>query len=225
MNKNKKPLFLVVEDDARLNAINRQALESEGYAVLSAFTVAEALDILKTAQPDVILLDVKLPDGNGFDLCREIRNTTSAHIIFLTSVTESSGEMEGLVAGGDDYLRKPYRIELLRERAKSVLRRREMVPQVITKGSISFNLVANTAFLNGKDMLLTPREFSLLLVFAENKDKIMSAEHLYETAWKMPIVEGINSLQSIISKLRKKLENSEYDIIMRRGQGYIFTSL
>lgn len=227
MSESSKPLLLVVEDDKRLNMINRNVFEAEGYAVQSAFTLAQARLALRETAPDIILLDVKLPDGSGFDLCREIREETTAHIIFLTSVTEASGEMEGLISGGDDYLRKPYRIELLRERVKSILRRREIERQKLSrrtaKGTITFDAAVGRAFLKGEDMLLTPKEFTLLLLFAENEDKTVSAEYLYETAWKAPIAGGINSLQAIISKLRRKIEDSGYDIVSRRGQGYTFT--
>lgn len=227
MNENQKPLILVVEDGKRLNLVNRYALESEGYAVQSAFTLAEAHSILKNVSPDVILLDVKLPDGSGFDLCREIRETTTAHIIFLTSVMESSGEMEGLIAGGDDYLRKPYRIELLRERVKSVLRRRDMEsnkasPQTITKGSLTLDIVASQVFVNGVDLLLQPKEFALLLFLVQNEGKTMSAEYIYEKVWRQSMAGDKNAVQSAIYRLRKKIEHTGYDISMTRRKGYTF---
>lgn len=118
MNETSKPLVLIVEDDKSLNLINRRALESEGYAVQSAYALAEARETLSRLDPDVILLDIKLPDGSGIDLCREIREKTGAQIIFLTSVTEAGFELEAFRAGGNDYIRKPYGIDLLRERVK-----------------------------------------------------------------------------------------------------------
>ncbi|WP_461248896.1 response regulator transcription factor, partial [Treponema sp. R6D11] len=129
--------------------MNRRALESEGYEVTTASTLKEARFLIEDGDPDVIILDIKMPDGSGIDFCREIRERSAASIIFLTSVTESSGELEGLVAGGDDYLRKPYGIELLRSRVKKALQHERKVPHSIMRGPFTLHIVAAQAFANG----------------------------------------------------------------------------
>jgi DNA-binding response OmpR family regulator len=167
MSDNNKPLILIVEDDKRLSQINRRALESEGYEVKTAFTLSEARLQLADSEPDVILLDVKLPDGIGFDFCREIRERAAAHIIFLTSVTESEGEMEGLVSGGDDYLRKPYGIDLLRIRVQKALQNGRRA-EAIVRGSLTLDMVSGQGYIDGTDLCLTQKEFAVLLLLVLN---------------------------------------------------------
>jgi DNA-binding response OmpR family regulator len=219
---NDKNAILIVEDDKRLNLVNRHALESEGYKVISAFTLDEARSSLKQTPPDIILLDVKLPDGSGFDFCREIRGSTDAYILFLTSVRESSGELEGLVSGGDDYLRKPYGITLLRERVRKALNRKRQVPQTISHGPLTLDIIAGHAYVSGVDMLLTQKEFALLLLFAQNADKTMGADFLYEKAWGQKQSNDGQALKKTISRLRGKLKNSGYTIAAERNEGYCF---
>jgi DNA-binding response OmpR family regulator len=220
--ENNSPLILTVEDDKNLNMINRLALESEGYRVKTAYDLKEARLILDEIVPDLILLDVKLPDGNGFDFCREIREKVKAPIIFLTSVTETEGEHAGLAAGGDEYLRKPYDIDLLRLRVKKTLRRERQVSQIIRYGSLTLDVIANIAYLNGKDLLLSQKEFALLLLFVQNEGRMMSADYLYEKVWRQPMLEDARTVKYHISNLRKKLSGSGYTVAALRGEGYCF---
>jgi len=217
-------MILIVEDDERLSHINRRALESEGYETIAARSLSEAREKLKVNSPDVILLDVKLPDGTGFDLCREIRETTSAYIIFLTSVTEASGELEGLVAGGDDYLRKPYGIDLLCERVKKGLRHKQSPPQIskLRRGSLTLDITAGAASVDETDLLLSPREFSVLLLLAQNEGKVLGAEYIYETIWKQPMNNDNSAVKSAVKRLRKKLDGCGYTITAEYASGYRF---
>ena len=225
MNDNKTPLVLIVEDDKLLSLGNRRALETEGYEVFTALTLAQARELLSRFDMDVILLDVKLPDGSGFDFCREICESSGAYIIFLTSVTESSGELEGLLAGGDDYLRKPYGIELLRECVKNAVRRRRDVPvRTLIKGNLTLDIVASLAFVDGADLLLKPKEFALLRLLMQNENQTISAEYLYGQAWKAPVSGDDRTLRKHISELRKKMndENCDYTVSAVYGKGYCF---
>ena len=219
---NDTPLILIVEDDKRLMEINSQALETEGYGIKCAFTLKEARFLLEDQDPDVILLDVKMPDGSGFDFCREIRERSSAAIIFLTSVTETESELEGLVAGGDDYLRKPYGIKLLRARVKRSLKKARKTPQFITRGPFSLNIVSSQAFADNEDLLLTQKEFAVLLLLAQSEGKIYSAEEIWENVWGYSELHDKNALQMTISRLRTKIEETGYTITAYRMQGYAF---
>ena len=219
MDGNAKPLILIVEDDERLSLINCRALESEGYEIKTAFTLKEARFLLEDSDPDVILLDVMLPDGNGLNFCSEIRQRTSASIIFLTSITESESELEGLIAGGDDYLRKPYGIKLLRSRVKKTLQKERKVPQFITRGPFKLYIISAQAFVNGQDLLLTQKEFAVLLLLAQNERKILSAEYIYEKVWGYSTLYDKNAIQMTISRLRGKMENTGYTIAAYRKQG------
>jgi DNA-binding response OmpR family regulator len=230
MSGDNKTLILIVEDDKRLSHVNRHALESEGYEVQAAFSIAEARSLLNKISPDVILLDVKLPDGNGFDLCREIRPNTAAFIIFLTSISESSGEMEGLEVGGNDYLRKPYGIEMLRRRVKNAVLHKELsaksqtTAQLITKGGLTIDNIARRVKMNGIDLRLQPMEYGLLYFLAQNEGKAMSAEVIYEKVWGLPLNDNKSALEKRISRLRKSIQNSGYTIYTQRGHGYCFAA-
>ena len=224
MNEKAKALILVVEDDRRLSHANCYALESEGYDAIAAYTLAEARAALKCNSPDIILLDVKLPDGSGFDLCREIREATGAYIIFLTSVRESSGELEGLVAGGDDYLKKPYGVELLFERIKKGLRHNRKAQQMIKRGSLTLDIVASQAYMDDNDLVLTQKEFALLLTLIQYEGQNMNAADLYERVWKSPMNDDNQAVKIAISRLRSKIEDSGFTVSFdKRKNGYSFS--
>lgn len=123
----RRSTLLLVEDSKEVLEDNRKALVAAGYEVLAASTLAGARERLARRQPDLILLDVLLPDGNGVELCRELRDSTAAPILFLTSLGESEQIVEGLRAGGDDYVTKPYRMEELLARVEAQLRRTERI--------------------------------------------------------------------------------------------------
>jgi DNA-binding response OmpR family regulator len=131
---------------------------------------------------------VLLPDGNGIDFCAEIRGDTDAHILFLTSRTEYEDKIRGLDTGGDDYITKPYKLEEMLSRVRAAMRRRDMsLARVITRGLLTLNILTGQAFLNGEDMLLTGKEFALLLLLVQDEGKTLSKEYLYETAWNAPM--------------------------------------
>jgi DNA-binding response OmpR family regulator len=223
----KKALILIVEDDERLNNIHKYLLESEGYDVITAHALEEARILLVNNSPDLILLDVMLPDGRGFDFCREIRPTTSAHIIFLTAVTDPNSEMEGLEAGGDDYLRKPYGIELLCKRVEIGLRQKQKsksdVRNLITRGSLTLEPASERAFIDGKDLSFSHKEFMLLLYLIENEGQVIAIEELYANIWKKESAgDDKNAIQVVVSRVRKKIERSGYGIFLKRGKGYSF---
>ena len=213
---------LIVEDDKNLTLINRRALQTEGYAVLTAPTLATARELLARQSFDVILLDVKMPDGNGFDFCREIRETTAAYIVFLTSVTEPAGELEGLRAGGNDYLRKPYGIELLRERIKKAVPRERDAARLIRRGSLALDMAVAKAFVNEEDLQLSQKEFGLLLLLVQNEGRVMRAEDLYRAVWGLPMNDDSNAVKNAVYRLRKKIKLGGYGIATEYGEGYRF---
>ena len=217
-------LVLLVEDNARLNEINRRALELSGYAVLSAQSLAQARGHLSQHDPQVILLDVNLPDGDGMTFCGEIRETTDAHILFLTISAGDEDKVRGLFSGGDDYITKPYKMEEMLARVAAAMRRRAMArpSHTITKGPLVLDTMSDGAYLNGKDMQLTKREFGLLRLLVQNEGRTLSKEYLYEMVWKLPVNDDVRTVMTHISSLRKKLAGSGYAITMSRGEGYCF---
>ena len=218
-------VILLVEDDEKLNNANRRALEMWGYAVRTALTLARARELLEGITPDVILLDVMLPDGSGFDFCAEIREKTHAHILFLTAQVEQENIFKGLTCGGDDYITKPFHVKELLLRVNAAMRRRNMNPvqKVITKGALTLDMVSDTAFSNGKDLLMSQKEFHILRLLVENEGKTLEADYIFDAVWgKRNTPVDKNTLRNRISGMRKKLEDekSGYTIEAAYGKGY-----
>lgn len=224
-----KETILLVEDDPNILRTNRRILEREGFAVLCAETLEKARALLRENTPDALVLDIRLPDGSGLSFCEEIRPSTSAPVLFLTALDEKSEIIEGLVAGGNDYITKPYDVDEFLARVNAQLRlvqmNRQEATQVksLTRGPLTLDIVALRAFLGGKDMLLSTREFTILHFLLKNEGKTFSAEELYEGAWKQSMSGNANALWTCISRLKSKLAAYEDQISLLnfRGKGYI----
>ena len=214
--------ILLVEDNPNIMDVNRETLLLEGYRVLEAETVAEGRILFEKESPDLIILDILLPDGNGLQLCEELRGGSNVPILFVTALGHDKEIVAGLKAGGDDYLPKPYDIDVLVTRVAALLRRASNVPDTITKGSITLNIPSSEVSINGEKLRLPQNEFSLLRIFMQNEDKVFTEEYLYEKVWGQPITDDNRTIQTTISRLRKKIERSGYDVIHIRGQGYVF---
>lgn len=220
--------ILLVEDNRQLNEINRRALEQAGYRVLAALTLAGARAHLAQTQPDVILLDVMLPDGDGVAFCGEIRNATDAHILFLTSKTGDEEHLRGLGAGGDDYIAKPYRMELMLARVAAALRRREMQrnaprPGGMQRGRLRLDTISGRAYWDGEDLQLTQKQFALLLLLGDAPGRVVPKEQLYEKVWGQPMTEDAGALFTQTSRLKKRLEQASggtATLFSSRGEGY-----
>ena len=158
----KKGTVLLVEDNIGLNDANAQALKLRGYSVLAAENLAKAREKLAQGSPDVILLDVMLPDGSGFDFCEEIRGKTKAYILFLTARVSHEDMVRGMTGGGDAYITKPFHPEEMLVKVDAALRRLDIDKspvKTLSLGSLSLDIVSGQAFINGVDLLLTKKEF------------------------------------------------------------------
>ena len=221
--------ILLVEDDKNIQRINRRILEREGFTVLCAATVGEAYENLQKHSPDVLVLDIMLPDGSGLAFCEKIRPTTPAPVLFLTALDEKNEIIEGLVAGGNDYNTKPYDVDEFVARVKTQLRLVRMNRQTmentktLTRGPLVLDTVALRVFLNGSDMRLSAREFSVLLYLLKNEGKTLPAEKIYEEIWKQPMSGDANALWKCMSRLKNKLAASEGRISLMnfRNEGYL----
>ena len=216
--------ILLVEDEVKLLNSNRLLLESENYRVLEAQLLADAWRHLRGASPDLIVLDIVLPDGSGLDFLAELRKTSRIPVLLLTSLGTPEDVVRGLRAGGDDYLPKPFDTSELVARIETMLRRATYVPDVIEKGSLRLDLASGQAFLFDTDMLLAQKEFALLLVFTQNEGRVMSAEYLYEKVWGRPMIGNDSAVKNMIYRLRKKLLEGGMDIKFQRNEGYVFVS-
>ncbi|MDR2656512.1 MAG: response regulator transcription factor [Oscillospiraceae bacterium] len=223
---NESGTVLLVEDNLKLLSLNRRILEEAGHRTLAARNLTEARAYLKTAAPDVVVLDIMLPDGNGVDFLAEIREACDAPVLFLTAKTEKEDKLTGLRAGGSDYITKPYDIDELRERVSAFLRlarQRRRPPDRIVFGSLALDLISNRAFVNGGDILLTQKEFALLLVLAQNENAVLGVENLYEKVWGATADGDVRTVVKYqISNLRRKIKYSGYTVVAVRGNGYCF---
>lgn len=214
--------ILLVEDNEKIMQGNKRMLEWEGYAIDTAVTLAEAYAKLELCRPSLIVLDIMLPDGSGLDFMHTLRESTNAGIpiLLLTGLTTQKDILHGLRSGGDDYLTKPYDFEILLARVEALLRRSERVPERISKGRLTLDVAAGVALLGETDLLLTKKEFALLLIFVQNPERFIDGEYLYEKVWKQPLAGDANALKSTIKRLRSKIEGSGWQIEWSRGEGY-----
>ena len=217
---------LMVEDNEHVLTLNRAVLEREGCNVLTAVSLAAARRALAEHPGiDIVVLDILLPDGNGLAFIPELREATSAPVLMLTSKRNYGDIVKGLTGGADDYMTKPYRVEELLARMVALLHRRAAAREnaVLTRGALTLDTVAQRAFLNGKDILLQPREYAALYYLIQHEGEGVSAERLYETVWKLPANGKPSAAKTTVSRLRKKLSGSGYIITSGWGAGYCFT--
>ena len=225
--------ILLVEDDLALSIGIEYTLKQEKYEVIKAKNLKEAREELKKNEFDLMLLDLTLPDGRGYDLCSEVRENNSLPIIFVTACDEEANVVLGLDLGGDDYITKPIRIKELLSRINAVLRRRGLLNNYENKKDNEKNLISKDIILEplkakvrkkSEDIDLTPAEYKLLLILIKNKGNILSREVLLEKLWDIDanFVDG-NTLNVYIKRLREKIEddykNPKY-IETVRGLGY-----
>jgi DNA-binding response OmpR family regulator len=205
---NESGTVLLVEDNLKLLRLNSRILENAGHRTLTAKNLAEARAHLETAAPDVVVLDIMLPDGSGLDFLAEIREACDAPVLFLTAKTEKNDKLAGLRAGGNDYITKPYDIEELRERVSAFLRlvRHKRPPDRIAIGALTLDLISNRAFADGRDMLLTQKEFALPLLLAQRKDEVFSAGYLYEKVWNAAVFEAA---KTALAKKKPELKTAK----------------
>lgn len=223
--KNKK--ILVADDEKELLQMTKTALQNEGFFnIFTAESCMEALEIIKNQSIALIILDVMLPDGDGFSLFQQIRKISQAPAIFLTAKGEAEDKIHGLVLGADDYIVKPFLIKELILRITAVLRRTYKTGQqaadfYLGEKYINFETVSVTS--QGKEKSFTPKEFILLKKLYENKNRIVTNDALCMAAWGDEYYGYENTLMVHIRRLREKIEKNpsspEYLITMK-GLGY-----
>ncbi|WP_350343356.1 response regulator transcription factor [Proteinivorax tanatarense] len=216
---------LLVEDDTTLAEGIRHALEREMFQVYIASDLAEARKAFDEECFDLILLDVMLPDGSGYDYCKEIRGKSSIPIIFLTACDEEVNVVLGLDIGGDDYIAKPFRVRELVSRIKAVLRRKSEDESTSVKfGSLEVDLIKGSISKHGEKIELTPIEWRLVKIFINNSNQVLTRTVILDKLWDQSgeFVDD-NTLSVYIRRIRGKLEDrpSEPEYIQTvRGVGY-----
>lgn len=219
--------ILLLEDDLSLAEGLRFALHKQGYEVDEKRTIAEAKAAWIGGAYDLLILDVSLPDGSGFDFCRSVRQSSDVPILFLTASDEETNVIMGLDIGGDDYVTKPFRLGILLSRVAALLRRTKTDPAenpVLESNGIRVELLRGQAFRNGELIELTGVEFRLLCCFMQNPNIVLSKETLYARLWDRDgyFVED-NTLSVYIRRLRMKIEETPErpeKLVTVRGMGY-----
>ena len=222
--------ILFIEDDLPLALGMEYTLKQEGFDVIHAKSLSEAREQYKKNEFNIILLDVMLPDGTGYELCKEIRENSEIPIIFMTACDEEGNVVMGLDMGGDDYITKPIRVKELVSRINAVLRRRGVVDKKqensnrIISGDIIVELLKYKVYKNGEVIDLTTIEYKLLLLLIKNNGNVLERNLLLERLWDTDsnFVDG-NALTVYIKRLREKVEDDIKNPIYIetvRGIGY-----
>ncbi|WP_214104520.1 response regulator transcription factor [Acrocarpospora catenulata] len=221
---------LVVEDDPVIGAELSEALDVNGYAATLATDGQAAIERAQSAAPDLVLLDLGLPDLDGVVVCRKIRLAVpEAVIVVLTARTEELDVVVALDAGADDYLTKPFRLAELMARLRAHMRRQAVIPQerMLTVGALRLDLAARRAFLDGTELALRPKEFDLLAVLAGKAGEVVTREDLMDQVWDENWFGSTKTLDVHVFALRRKLEEPRVEggaprITTVRGRGYRF---
>lgn len=219
--------LLLVEDDEALSMGIEFTLKDEGYEVFTASTLEGGKALFEREDFDLIILDVNLPDGNGYELCKHIRTKRDVPVIFLTALDEEVNVVLGFQMGGDDYITKPFRVKELLLRIKAILRRNcktAVSENKLVSGDIIIDTSMALAKKNGKELALTAQEYRLLLIFMSNANALMKREKILREL--MDGAEAFfdeNTLSVYIKRMREKIEENPKEpkyIVTVRGLGY-----
>lgn len=222
--------ILVVDDEALLVKGIRFNLQSEGYEVITASDGLEALQALQEHKPDLVVLDVMMPNMDGLTACQKIREFSNIPIILLTAKADDMDKLIGFDHGADDYLTKPFNILELKARIRALLRRAGSSEErdcsnILTIGSISLDLDARNAYRSGQLVDLTAKEFDVIEFLMRSPNRVYSREALLDTLWAYEYRSDIRTVDVHIRRLREKLEENPAEpnyILTKWGVGYYF---
>ena len=235
----KKQILVVEDEDSFVDALT-VGLEREGFIVKVAINGTEALKIFEEIKPDLILLDIMLPEISGIDVCREIRTKSDVPIIMVTAKGEEIDTVLGLEIGADDYVTKPYRLRELVARIRSVLRRAEDTKKTNLKlgnqtdndsllevGNVSVNLSRHEVLVDDQQVMIPLKEFDLLVLLMENPNRVLTRDTIIDRIWGFDYFGDTKTLDVHIKRLRNKIEANHKDpkkIITVRGVGYKYNN-
>ena len=221
--------IMAVDDEPDILDLLEKALRIEGFpTIIKIYTGMKAVNACKEIQPDIIILAVMLPDIDGYEVCRQIRQFSHCPILFLSSKNDELDKILGLAVGGDDYVTKPFSPKEIAYRVKAQLRRMEYrqspcASRTIEIGALTIDTDGCRALKDGRDLELTAREFEILQYLAENKGRVISRERLYEAVWNEDSFGCDNTVMVHIRHLREKMETDPTApryLITMKGLGY-----
>jgi two-component system OmpR family response regulator len=223
-----KTRVLIVDDEPNIRDLLATSLRFAGYEIQTAANGAGAVAAVTESEPDIILLDVMLPDMNGFSVTKKLRSSgIQAPILFLTARDDVEDKITGLTVGGDDYLTKPFSLDEVVARIQAILRRTktgEAESAVIDAGAVVINQDAHEVTIEGKLVDLSPTEYKLLRFLVMNPDRVLTKAQILDHVWEYDFNGDMGIVESYVSYLRKKLDpiSSRPLIQTKRGVGYIY---
>ena len=206
--------ILIIDDDRDLHMVIADMLVGYGYRVSSAFSAEEAFDLLSKNTYHLLLLDINLPDTDGFALCKELRNVSTVPVIFASARTSESDRISGYEIGGDDYLPKPYSMKELLVHVQALIRRTygfSEEEKIVSFGNITVNMTSRTVTRGGESVSLSLREFDLLAFLCEHKNQAMPKEKILTSVWGAFMTSEASTLTVHMRWLREKLEDDPAD--------------
>lgn len=223
--------ILIIDDEETTLELIRLLLEHKGYEVIQATCADDGLRKAYRTQPDLVLLDIMMPDLDGWEVCRRLRELSEVPIIFMTALSEAKDIVKGLELGADDYITKPYDNDELIARIRANLRRapkNEVLEEIVFDGGrFRINFFNRDVFVDGERRSLTPKEFNLLSVLVRNPGRVITRQDLVNEAWGPEYDDAVDSLKLYIHYLRRKIErdvNHPHYILTSRGVGYRFAN-
>lgn len=220
---------LLVDDDPHIQAANEAFLKKQGYQVYLASNGTDALAIASASALDAVVLDVDMPGPDGLQVCRKIREVSGVPVIFLSAYAKTDDRIRGLLAGGDDYLGKPYSLVELELRLRLRIQRRQTdrPADSLRFGELEIDPALREVCHKGEKVPFTALEFDLLYFLARHPDQVFSYEQLYDRVWKEPMNQGLHNIQVCMARVRQKLDRlcpgMAYIQTVRR-KGYLFCS-
>lgn len=220
--------ILIVDDETTILETVEMKMRREGHTPFTAGTAEEAMRIFRLVKPDLVILDVMLPNRSGFDFCRAVRRDSTVPVIFLTARTSEQDRVEGFEIGADDYVTKPFSLAELSARVKSVLRRvtGENAQEVVESGNLRIDPRMHEATLDSKPLSLAPKEFALLYFLARHPGQVFTREALLDRVWGQDSFVSARTVDVHIRWLRESVEESPSKptrLLTVRGVGYKFS--
>lgn len=216
MTVNGKPFILVVEDDIPVRNLITTTLESQEYKHETAANAGQAVMAAASRNPDIILMDLGLPDMDGIDVIRKIRTWSVTPIIVISARSDDRDKVAALDAGADDYLTKPFSVEELLARLRSTIRRirylmktEDLNASVFNNGGLTIDYGAGTVLMDGRELHLMPLEYSLICLLAQNVGKVLTYQFILDKVWVNAIESDKSSLRVYMASLRKKIERDK----------------
>ena len=196
--------ILIVEDDKELAGLMTDFLRTEGYIVSAVESGERAVELFDRYGARLVVLDINLPDVNGFAVCSKLRENTDTPILIVSARTDKEDKLNGLDLGADDYIEKPYDIDILLAKIKGIFKRRYQ-RQILSASGVTLNLADRSAEIDGKPAELTAKEIDLLTLLIENQGKALKKEYLFSTVWGSDSDSELQTLHVHINRLRQKL--------------------